>query len=629
MEIEYGYLYSKHLYTLTAIRSCREIMKNSNRVASLQRLKASFKTAQTHLALIWQLVMDLFRFSPCRTFLTFCLMLTRSITSSVSFLLILPLLQLIGFSTGNTASHGVINAVTWVFQALHLSLNLLTILSSYVVIVCGVALVNYVEQIIGSRLQQEYTCHLRTRLHRRLLQARWSFFLNRKVSDLLYSLTSQIQQVSQCNYQLLTLINTLVLTWAYTSLALMLSWTMTLAAILCAMVLLCLMLPLHALTSRAGLHHLQQNQAIHQSITEQFGALKMIKGSGLETTFINELLTIGSALERENQQLSRVTAKSRFVYSCGSALLFSVLLYHALTVFHVPSGSLLLLLIVFARLLPMVSSAQQAYQRILHLLPAFGDIKRLLHDCMTYQEPHSAKYTAPLSFQKAITLRQVSFHYATAQSIPVINQLSIQLLKNTTTAIVGPSGSGKSTLIDLIIGLLMPVEGHIFIDDQILIPDNAGAWRKGIAYVTQDVFLFNASIRDNLTLFSPNQTDAALWNALDCAAADFVLNLEGGLDTRLGDRGVRLSGGERQRIALARALLMNPQLLVLDESTNALDRDNIAKIQQTLTRLRGKMTILIISHQQEMSHFADQKIVLTKHHQETKHAHIHFADIIT
>lgn len=591
--------------------------------------KELFKTVQTRLTLVGRLLMDLFRFSPWRAGLTFCLMLTRSITSSVGFLLILPLLQLIGFSTGNAASHGIIHAVAWVFQALHLSLNLLTILSSYVVIVCGVALVNYVEQIIGSRLQQEYTCHLRTRLHRQLLQTRWSFFMKRKVSDLLYSLTSQIQQVSQCNYQLLNLINTLVLTGVYTSLALMLSWPVTLTAILCAMVLLCLMLPLHALTSRIGDQHLQQNQAIHQSITEQFGALKMIKGSGLETTFMNELLTIGSALERENQQLSLVTAKSRFVYSCGSVLLFSVLLYEALAVFHVPSSSLLLLLIVFARLLPMVSTAQQSYQRILHQLPAFDDIRRLLHDCTIWQEPHSVQPAAPLPFQKAITLQQVRFHYATPQSLPVINQLSIQLLKNTTTAIVGPSGSGKSTLIDLIIGLLMPVEGHIFIDDQALTSNNALAWRKGIAYVTQDVFLFNASIRDNLTLFSPNQTDAALWNTLDCAAADFVSSLDEGLDTLLGDRGVRLSGGERQRIALARALLMNPQLLVLDESTNALDRDNLAKIQQTLTRLHGKTTILIISHQAEMSHFADQTIVLTKPHQETKHAHASAAETIT
>ncbi len=581
----------------------------------------SLKTAQTHLALIGHLISDLFRFSPSRASVTFLLMLTKSLTSGMGLLLILPLLQLVGLSTGNSTNDGIMNAVTHVFQHVHLALNLPNILLCYIVMVCTVALIAYAEQVISAALQQEYTCHLRTRLHRQLLQTQWPFFLKRKMSDLLYSLTTQVQGVSQCNYQLLSLINSLALTCVYTGIAFLLSWPMTLLAIACSGSLLCLMLPLHSLTSKGGQHHLQQNQNIHQSIIEQFGALKMIKGSGLEMTFIKELLTIGSALEHQNQQLSLISARSRFFYACGSVVLFSLLLFVALTVFHVPLSSLLLLLIVFSRLLPMVSSTQQTYQRILHQLPAYSDINRLSNECMAHQEIKLGDTPMIMSFQHAITFHKVSFHYGVSSNSPVINTLSIELKKNTTTAIVGPSGSGKSTLADLIIGLLTPVEGHVMIDGQILTSNNAPAWRQTVAYVTQDVFLFNASIRYNLTLFSPNQTDAALWAALDSAAADFVMHLKDGLDTMLGDRGVRLSGGERQRIALARALLMRPQLLILDESTNALDPGNLKKIQLALSQLHGKMTVIIISHQPEMSQFADQKIVLTKPPQGINHAH--------
>lgn len=284
-----------------------------------------------------------------------------------------------------------------------------------------------------------------------------------------------------------------------------------------------------------------------------------------------------------------------------------MLLDTALVVFHLPIGTLLLLILVFARILPMVSTLQQNWHVIIHQLPAYCDVSRLLTDCTEHQEMAAA---GALTFQKAITLHEVSFQYG-EQGRPVIQQLSAKLPKNSTTVLVGPSGSGKSTLTDLIVGLLSPTHGHILIDDDILSASKALSWRKAVVYVTQEVFLFNASIRENLTMFSPHQTDEALWGALRDAAADFVETLEEGLDTILGDRGVRLSGGERQRIALARALLMNPQLLILDESTNALDQDNLVKIQQVLKQLRGKITLIIISHQPELYEDVDQTIVLT------------------
>jgi ATP-binding cassette subfamily C protein len=516
----------------------------------------AFRTPAAHLALLGQLLKDLFQFNPKQAAVSFLLMFTKNLTAGLGLLLILPLLQLVGFSVAHHATHGLTDAITRVFYHLHLSLTLFNILISYIIIICSVAWVAYAEQTLSTQLQQKYTCHLRTKLHRQLLQTAWPFFLKRKMSDLLYTLTAQVQGVSMCNHQLLSLINTLVLTFIYTGLALLLSWPMTLLAIVCALFLLCFMRPLHRITSQAGLDHLQKNQAMTQSIFEQLSALKMIKGSGLEDTFADQLLRIGTELEHQNQQLSSFTAKSKLLYHCGSVILFSLLLWVSLSIFKIPLDELLLLLIVFSRLLPMISSAQQIHQRILHHLPAYTDIQRLSKDCLMNQDLILQASIEPISFQNNITLEQVSFYYA--EETPIIHQLSFQLKKNTTTALVGPSGAGKSTVADLIVGLLAPTAGKITIDNQPLTPNNTLAWRKTIAYVTQDVFLFNTTLRDNLTLFSPNQTDQTLWATLRMASADFVTDLRDGLDTVLGDRGVRLSGGERQRIALARALLMKP-----------------------------------------------------------------------
>ena len=571
------------------------------------KLKRLVASARAHWLLMYELFTDVLRFSPLNMGLTLGLMLFRSISAGVSLLLILPLLQILGFAIGHSAPpNGVAKAMTSVFQYLHLSLNLPTILICYILVVSFIAVAAFAEQLISTKLQQHYIHHLRARLYQQLLYTKWPFFLKQKMSRLLHGLTSQVQSISASNVQLLSLLNSSIMLSVYTILALLLSWKMTLIAVMCACLLLSMMLPLHRLTSTSGQEHLKKNQRIFQVITEQLGALKIIKGSGFEDKFLMETQRISVSLENENQHLTLVTAASKLLYSVGSVVIFSVLLYTSMGVLSVPLESLLLLLVVFSRLLPMVSAIQQNYQRILHQLPAYRDVKQLLRDCAANQE--HLESSKPL-FDDEIMLDRVSFGYLPGHLI--LSDIALKIKKNTTTAIIGPSGVGKTTLADLMVGLLEPTTGAIYIDKQRLDHTNKLAWRQSVAYVTQDIVLFNASVRDNLQLFCHALPDESLWAVLKSAAADeFVAHLEEGLDTLIGDRGVRLSGGECQRIALARALLSKPQLLVLDESTSSLDSHNIIKIQQALAQLQGKMTILIISHQTEMSQFADQEFFL-------------------
>jgi len=194
---------------------------------------------------------------------------------------------------------------------------------------------------------------------------------------------------------------------------------------------------------------------------------------------------------------------------------------------------------------------------------------------------------------------------------PVVVNLNLVIKFNESTALVGPSGVGKTTVADLIAGLLVPDSGKILCNDKPLTDDNRVAWRETVAYVTQDVFLFHDTVRNNLNWVSPDITDERLWWALEMAAArDFIKAMPDGLDTIIGDRGTRLSGGERQRLALARALLSNPQLLILDEATSALDSDNEKKIKQALDRLQGKLTIVIIAHRETTIEHVDHIIRL-------------------
>ncbi|GIQ63566.1 hypothetical protein PACILC2_21340 [Paenibacillus cisolokensis] len=184
---------------------------------------------------------------------------------------------------------------------------------------------------------------------------------------------------------------------------------------------------------------------------------------------------------------------------------------------------------------------------------------------------------------------------------------------NRMTAIVGKSGAGKSTLIDLLMGLIEPDSGRIEADGESYTGARAAALRRSVSYVAQDPYLFHATIRENLLLVAPGESEERLWEALRQAAADdFVRKLPDGLDTVIGDRGIRLSGGERQRIVLARALMRKPSVLVLDEATSALDAENEALIAETLERLKGSMTIIVIAHRFSTIRHADRVVVLER-----------------
>ena len=193
----------------------------------------------------------------------------------------------------------------------------------------------------------------------------------------------------------------------------------------------------------------------------------------------------------------------------------------------------------------------------------------------------------------------------------MVSDITFGLPAGKVTALIGPSGSGKSTIADMLLGLLEPTAGRILADGIEINAANRRRWRDQVAYVPQDVFLLHETIAANLRLAAPQASNDDLWKALRSAhAAEFIERLEHQLDTVVGDRGVRLSGGERQRIALARALLRKPSLLILDEATSALDWQNQSLIAKSIDGLRGSMTILTIAHRPSMIAFADWVVAM-------------------
>ena len=200
-------------------------------------------------------------------------------------------------------------------------------------------------------------------------------------------------------------------------------------------------------------------------------------------------------------------------------------------------------------------------------------------------------------FMKGVFAEHITYHYPDSDT-EVLHDITLEIPKGKTVALIGPSGAGKTTLADIILGLLPPVSGVVRMDDK-NIYENLRSWRQKLGYIPQSIYLSDDTIRNNVAfgIYEDQIDDDAIWKALEKAQLkDFVQGLEKGLDTYVGDRGVRLSGGQRQRIGIARALYHDPEILVLDEATSALDSSTEQAVMESIESLQGLKTMVIIAH---------------------------------
>jgi ATP-binding cassette subfamily C protein len=292
----------------------------------------------------------------------------------------------------------------------------------------------------------------------------------------------------------------------------------------------------------------------------------------------------------------RTFARAKMGLDLTTAVVISALLLVAVEWLGLRGAGLLMLIFVFGRVMPRIMSLHESVQTLLASIPAFSVVMRVIDGCEAHAERTAEDAGARMPLHRDVRFDRVSYSYAGANA-PAVDGVSFTIPAGRTTAFVGASGAGKSTLADLLIGLLRPASGSIRIDDRALSPDDTAAWRRSIGYVPQDSFLLHDTVRANLLWAKPDATEDEMWEALERAAAAGFLRARGeGLDTIVGDRGVRVSGGERQRLALARALLVKPALLVLDEATSALDSHNEEQILTAVRGLTGTVTTVIVTH---------------------------------
>lgn len=543
-------------------------------------------------------------------------MVLLSLTDGFGLIMLVPLLDVLGSSAGTAgiaAPTGTEHLIGEAFSVIGLAPTLENILGAFLALLALRTALKFALQLWQVRLQHSCKDALRLRAMDALLRARWRWLSLGRASDHAHILLSAIGLI--CGTGLLNLIGLLtsaIMLLTYVTVSVIIAWQVALAAMAIGLVLTLTLRPFVRRTHVQGEALGAASRAMFGFVQEGLAGIRQIKIGQNEGDFMAAFTRHQNAF-RENQiAYDRKAAGVWAAVAMIEGLVTVATFYVCIAVWHLSLSTLLPQILLLIRMVQLLQTVQRQWHGLIEVMPALAETRSFLESCYAAQEPgpRQAK-DQPLVPQQSVALDGITLRY-NGRSDAALDAVSLELPVGSLTAIVGPSGAGKSTLADVLIGLSEPDAGTVRVDGVAITGTMLGRWRKAVACVQQDTFLFNASVRDNLLWSNPGATDDDLAHVLQLAAAGFVFALPEGLNTRIGDDGLQLSGGERQRIALARALLSKPALLILDEATSALDPENETQINAAIANLAGQMTVVVIGHRLGIVGVADQVIRLEK-----------------
>lgn len=551
-----------------------------------------------------RLVLEIARRHPRRSLATLACLLAAGVAEGIGLSSLLPLLHLAlpGESPDDPrGSVALARAVSDALDAVHLEPTLGLLL---VLVVAGMTLkaglLLLANREVGYTVARVAT-NLRLELVESLLDARWAYHLRQPVGAVANAFATEAERASQAFLRGAQIVASCVQTLVYAGIALAVSWQATAFAAAVGLATAALLGRLVHAARRAGLAQTELLKASLGRLSDALQSVKPLKAMGRQAL-------LGPLLVRETRRLDR-SMRGEVLSKEGLKALqepllvagLAVGLYVALEAWTLAPATLLMLGLLFARTLSVANRIQKDYQVLAARESAYRSLRGAIEEARSQREPdHGGR--AP-RLEEAIRFDRVGLAYGPR---PVLREVSLEIPAGRITALVGPSGAGKTSIADLAVGLVRPTDGVVRVDGVPLDEIDREAWRRGIGYVPQEMLLVHDSILMNVSLGEPGIGEKEVRRALrDAEAEEFVDRLPEGVHTRVGERGSLLSGGQRQRLAIARALVHRPRLLVLDEATTSLDPETEAAVCRTVLRLRGEMTILAISHQPAMVGAAD------------------------
>lgn len=533
-----------------------------------------------------------------------CLTVLAGLSEGLGITLFVPLIQLIE-NNGVTAGSGrLASLLSSAFAVIGLPVTVATTLMVAGALILGGFALGYWQKVAIFDGRNNFLARCRRDLMEALLDSDWDHLSAHAGGKVINQLINESLRASMGLQMLAMFVGNFILLIIYTVFTMALSWSLLFVAVLFTTFTVALTRPLTLRSAFLGKMKNEADSTYSFVAVDMLRAARFIKVSGLEKAAANHLENYNKKMDAASQRSDRHAALHTFSLQAVPVVVLCLVISVAHYGFSTPSSHLFVFLLLLGRIAPRVTELQQRYEAYLKVIADFDTLDRTIRNARLHRED-PGQGGGRLERPAALRLENLTYRYPN-QDVFAVNGVSLSVAPRQMVAFVGGSGSGKSTLLDLIANVRRPTAGRVLVNERDMAEYSTTEWRHAIGYVTQEVVLFNSSLRDNLVFGRSNVSDEQIWKVLEAVQlADTVRELPRGLKTELGESGLRLSGGQKQRLSLARALIHQPELLILDEATSALDNETERAVQQAIEELRSQFTIIIIAHRLSTVRAAD------------------------
>jgi subfamily B ATP-binding cassette protein MsbA len=564
---------------------------------------------------LWQenyLILREFKHFPRVVVLAFIFTFLAATFEGVGLGFLLSFIQSLTNPNGESLKTGIQWIDIWILGA-NTSANSRTVRISLLILLSTWmrAAFNYFAIIYIEISQIKLLERLRRQIFEQLQAFSLGYFTKTKSGEILNTITTELERIKTAFGGVAFVITRCLVGVVYLSTLLLLSWQLTLLAVMLFGLLAVGVSTLNVRVREVSFETSASYGHFTSTAVEFINGIRTIQAFAAQEFERKRFYESSSRVAESTIKITRLMSSVRpLSESISTAILVSliILAFNGILIGKsLPVASLLTFFFVLFRLVPTLQDVNGTRVVMSGLQGAAVNVKELLRTDNKEYFPNGHLEFSGL--KRAINLVSVDFGYE-PQNL-VLHDISLTIERGKMTALVGGSGAGKSTLADLIPRFYDPTRGTILIDGVDLKTYEIKSLRQKLAVVSQDTFIFNANVRDNIAYALEGVEEADIVEAARQAyALEFIQQLPEGLDTQLGDRGVRLSGGQRQRLAIARALLRDPEILILDEATSALDSVSERQIQESLEKLSMGRTVIAIAHRLSTITRADQVVVL-------------------